>query len=614
MKGSRLTRVAITLSIAASCSLLGVATGFAQSVSLAPGAATIVPPPPGVAPPCFGVNFSPAGDIFNPLTLAPTTIPMGPPGCGLGWPGPALGANVDAFSTGIAPMPGGLPLPPLVASLLFSVDPVATGSGGTFSCAAGVPVFPGGFAADVNSEAALLPFSTDAPADWFLASPNVLGGLPSIEPMPHAGFADGDGAAAAPFFLPHPLGAPFALKEPLPPGDDVDGMDMAAPGIYDFLPPGGDGVPDIIVYYTVDIPTAATVGISGADVVGAVGGGAFLYIGGLALGLDGFGLNTDDIDALVVKDFMGDGVYDPTPATGPDIVYYSLAPGSASIGLVDACLGLKIEEDDILTDGTTIGLPGAPCIAIPAENIGLWTARACGLNPVTGFFGDNVDAIDFHPPIVITTTTTSTTTSTTNTTTTSTTTTTLTPLCGVAPEPDVSCRLADISGAGKSGLQMKDKSPDTKDLLKWKWNKGAATVTADFQSPDVGTSTMRVCLYDSGGKLAEMDLPPGGIVPTCGTKPCWKPTGTKGFKYTNKTGSPSGIAGAKFKEGVAGKSQVQIKVSGKGGFYSSAATGSLALPVTIQLLIDDGFTTECFKTTFTSFLVQDAQTLKAKGP
>jgi len=86
---------------------------------------------------------------------------------------------------------------------------------------------------------------------------------------------------------------------------------------------------------------------------------------------------------------------------------------------------------------------------------------------------------------------------------------------------------------------------------------------------------------------------PGGIVPTCGTKSCWKPTSTKGFKYTNKTGSPHGIVGAKFKEGIAGKSQVQIKVSGNGGFYSSASTGSLALPVTIQLLIDDVVSVGC---------------------
>ena len=59
---------------------------------------------------------------------------------------------------------------------------------------------------------------------------------------------------------------------------------------------------------------------------------------------------------------------------------------------------------------------------------------------------------------------------------------------------------------------------------------------------------------------------------------------------------------------------MQIKTKGKGGFYSAPATGTLVLPVTIQLMIDDGASIECFKTTFSSFIKQNAENFKAKGP
>ena len=187
-------------------------------------------------------------------------------------------------------------------------------------------------------------------------------------------------------------------------------------------------------------------------------------------------------------------------------------------------------------------------------------------------------------------------------------------VCVATPEPDGSCNLATALGAGKSSIRMKNKSLDTKDQLKWKWNKGVSTIVSDFKSPDSSSNTYRVCLYDITGLLREMDLPPGGLVPTCDGKDCWKVTGS-GFKYKNKTGSPDGITGAKFKASTTpGKSQVQVKTKGKGGFYSSPATLGLIESVVIQLLIDDGITIECFKTTFSTFTRKDAENYKAKGP
>ena len=41
---------------------------------------------------------------------------------------------------------------------------------------------------------------------------------------------------------------------------------------------------------------------------------------------------------------------------------------------------------------------------------------------------------------------------------------------------------------------------------------------------------------------------------------------------------------------------------------------ALAPSVVVQLLIDDGVTVECFKTTFAGFTLQSATQYKAKGP
>lgn len=208
------------------------------------------------------------------------------------------------------------------------------------------------------------------------------------------------------------------------------------------------------------------------------------------------------------------------------------------------------------------------------------------------------------------TTSTSTTTSTSASSTTSTTTTsstTLPPPCG--PGPAAGCRLAS---AGKAFLQIKDSTNDFKDQLKWKWANGDATDLADFKNPVGGTAGCRVCLYDSSGSgqpLAVMDVAAGGM---CGTKPCWKAMGDKGFKYKDKAAVAGGVQQVKLKAGAAGKAQVQTKA--KGAALPTPAL-PLTLPVTVQLLIEDGLSTECWQTTYTGTpLKNDSAQFKAKGP
>ena len=80
--------------------------------------------------------------------------------------------------------------------------------------------------------------------------------------------------------------------------------------------------------------------------------------------------------------------------------------------------------------------------------------------------------------------------------------------------------MADPAGAGKSQVQFKNTATDSKDKMKWKWNKGAALNLAQFGDPVAATDTMSVCIYDTLGLHRAMDLPAGGVVPTCSGKPC----------------------------------------------------------------------------------------------
>jgi len=570
----------VALATASVVALCAPAAALAQSASLAPGTAGL-PFPVVAGPPCFATPFSPDGDIYS----AGVTIPMGPAGCGLGFP---VAGNVDAFSTGLSPAVGiALPLPAGAYAVNFSVDPTATGDT-LSSCTAATPgAFP--LATDVGAEACGMPASSDAAADVFITAPYgapMGGGGPVPGASPHFQVADGDGVVNG--FCPLPVGFPIGLAEPSPPSaDDVDAIDGVPAAAYDVAPM--DSTPDAgtPVYFSVDAATAALAAVGAADVLVTAGGVFGLYAAPAALGLGA----ADDIDALVVLDTAFDGVY--APGAG-DIVIYSVAPGSAAIGAAD-CFGVAIEEGDLLTEGTPLGFPGVPCGVAYEEDMGLWAARACGANPITGLGGDNLNAADIVLPAGLPTTTTSTTT-----------TTLPPPLCGGAPLGGCKTALS-----GKSQLQIKLKASDpSRNQLKFKYNKGAATFDTEFGDPVGGSPQYSLCVWDSSvdpQPLLEAQILPGG---TCGTKPCWKATPGKRLQYKNKGGNADGVEQVKIKaDGSPDKTQIQVKA--KGASFA-APTLPLTTTVTAQFLVDDGGIT-CWEVPMSTPTKNDAAQFKAKG-
>jgi hypothetical protein len=283
------------------------------------------------------------------------------------------------------------------------------------------------------------------------------------------------------------------------------------------------------------------------------------------------------------------------------------------------------------TAGTTptTTLPSGPCTPnVPCLNGGTCLATESGAYRCVcppGISGQNCEI--GGPPMTTTTSSTSSTTSTTSTTssssttsstsssttsssttsTTSPSTTTSTtlpaPPCG--PSPATGCRLTP---PGRSSLKIKDYA-NGRNQVTWKWNRGATGIE-DFGDPVHSSATHRVCLYDASGNpqpLLEVDVPPAG---TCGTKPCWRAT-TKSFVYRNRVGEPDGVIKLLLKAGLAGRAKVLAAAK---GVNLQTPAMPLSLPVSAQLVIADGVSSQCWQTTFTTATVNDVSRLKAVGP
>jgi hypothetical protein len=362
---------------------------------------TALPGPLGPNPPLPGPL--PAPGLM--VGAAPGAAGSLPGGLGI-VPFPLSGAvELDALSYGrdiVVPrhQPGQLP----TNSLFFSVDEFAIGQ---------MPAF----APDVGSEGVLGAAEASADVFRYLGAYGPVPGL--IPPGPwNVDSIDGDG------FLPFggpgtglieanpPTPGDFGLMDP---GDNLDAVDVNT-AIGDFPGPIyfslDSNFPDFLE--TAGMPgfpnnaTALANGFVGGDVlVGGVGGFPAMFIPAITLGLDLFGADTDDLDALALME-NGDGVGTPgAPGSGPaglDEIVFSVRRGSAIIGMPDSAFGIPIEEGDILTVPTAAG--ATPSIFIFAEQLGLATVRSgtgfsWGIgNPNYQFqdiWGDDLDAVDVVP-------------------------------------------------------------------------------------------------------------------------------------------------------------------------------------------------------------------------
>jgi hypothetical protein len=221
---------------------------------------------------------------------------------------------------------------------------------------------------------------------------------PSSTISGNTGYLDGDGLVSCSGAVYPGTGLQeFAFAPPM--GDNLDALDDDVPDR--FLPR------TTCTYFSLDsafidpmlgVPNSGSAiahGFRGGDVLMTCPSGTCLpavYASAALLGLDSAGSDTDDLDALALRE---NGIPGYQRSFSPydwlsgqtDMLFFSVRRGSAIVGMPDAFFGLPIEPGDILVP--TGGVGSLPGIWIAAENIGLMTQRlAIGLAP------DDLDALD----------------------------------------------------------------------------------------------------------------------------------------------------------------------------------------------------------------------------
>ena len=156
------------------------------------------------------------------------------------------------------------------------------------------------------------------------------------------------------------------------------------------------------------------------------------------------------------------------------------------------------------------------------------------------------------------------------------------PLC---PESPSIC-----DGSGVSKLLFAGNEEPTRQKMSWKWSAGTADV-ADFGDPLDATS-YPLCIYEDAVLVMSAEIAAGG---TCGSKPCWKDLGGKGFGYKNKEGNAAGVTGVTLK---AGNGKASIALKGKGGSLQLPLPITDMSTVTVQLLKDVDSGSECWEAVF----------------
>jgi hypothetical protein len=171
-------------------------------------------------------------------------------------------------------------------------------------------------------------------------------------------------------------------------------------------------------------------------------------------------------------------------------------------------------------------------------------------------------------------------------------------LSGACPSAPQTCRTAL-----KSLLLIKNKTPDSKDKLTWKWIKGAATTQAELADPRT-TADYALCIYagTTNALVATVNVPPSNK---------WQPLGSKGYKFLDTTEMYDGAQKIKVKSGAVNKSKALVK--GRGPNLPDPLNGGpLSLPVTAQLF--NYQTGVCFGSTFNTPLKNSTTLFKAKNP
>ena len=177
-----------------------------------------------------------------------------------------------------------------------------------------------------------------------------------------------------------------------------------------------------------------------------------------------------------------------------------------------------------------------------------------------------------------------------------------------SPSPLAGCRQAD---ARKSRLLILDDVDDKRDRIKWTWKAGDPTPTGSFKTPGSCRAQTSLCVYDGQSSQSIIaSAARAGLL--CGNKPCWKSNSSRSTsRYRDRDGFPNGIASIKLR--ATDQRRSPIKVDGRGANLAVESLG-LSLPVTVQLVVDDGGPIECWEASYSQAARNDLRDFRAIGP
>jgi hypothetical protein len=171
-------------------------------------------------------------------------------------------------------------------------------------------------------------------------------------------------------------------------------------------------------------------------------------------------------------------------------------------------------------------------------------------------------------------------------------------LCGATPH--ASCRQP-----GRARLALLAGSDPELDRLSWMWQRGEETPLDALGSPLSSSTTYGLCLYDtSAAAQPRADV---GVAGGAG----WIAAGPNGFRYDSATGAPFGVRKIKIKAGTSGRPRIVVK--GEGSALGLASL-PLTFPVTVQLVVDDDTSFECWEANFSSAKRNEASRVTAVSP
>jgi hypothetical protein len=149
-------------------------------------------------------------------------------------------------------------------------------------------------------------------------------------------------------------------------------------------------------------------------------------------------------------------------------------------------------------------------------------------------------------------------------------------LCPEEPLPACRTPTADLVGR----LNVRDRNPNTRDSVNWKWTRGQQTFASDFGNPFVADD-VTLCMYAGSSSppalVLETSAPPEF---TCPDPPCWRATSI-GFRYTRKT--PSGLGRLKLTLKAGDEGEASIVAQARGDQLEALPPLPLDLPATLQL-------------------------------